>query len=80
MVKVCSDKLLSYLFDLFTSVWDSGSVPQEWKDASLVPVSKKGDLSSCDNWRGISLLDVVGNVFCKDYPTTFADNCGRGGG
>ena len=27
--------------------------------------SKKGDLSLCDNWRGISLLDVVGKVFAK---------------
>ena len=31
----------------------------------LVPVPKKGDLSLCDNWRGISLLDVVGKVFAK---------------
>ena len=29
-------------------------------DAILVPIPKKGDISSCDNWRGISLLDVVG--------------------
>jgi len=32
---------------------------------SLVPVSKKEDLSSCDNWCRISLLDVVGKVFAK---------------
>ena len=25
----------------------------------------EGDLSSCDNWRGISLLDVAGKVFIK---------------
>ena len=24
---------------------------------------KKGDLSHCDNWRGIALLDVVGKLF-----------------
>ena len=34
----------------------------EWRDILLVPVPKKEDLS-CDNWRGISLLDVVGKVF-----------------
>ena len=65
MVNVCSDDLLKYLLDLFTSVWDAGCVPQEWRDASLVPVPKKGDLSLCDNWRGISLLDVVGKVLAK---------------
>ena len=26
----------------------------------LVPIPKKVCLSNCDNWRGISLLDVVG--------------------
>jgi len=49
MVKFCSDESLLYLFDLFTSIWDSGSVPQEWRNGFLVPVPKKGDLSSCDN-------------------------------
>ena len=30
-----------------------------WRDALVVPaVPKKGDLTMCDNWRGISLLDV----------------------
>ena len=41
------------------------SVPQDWKDALLIPVPKKGDLSLFDNWRGISLLEVVGKVFAK---------------
>ena len=31
----------------------------------LVPVPKKGDLSCCGNWRGISLLDVVGKVVAR---------------
>jgi len=31
---------------------------KDWRDALIVPVPKKGDLLSCDNWRGISLLDV----------------------
>ena len=26
---------------------------------------KKGDLSCCDNWRGISLLDVMGKLFAR---------------
>ena len=30
---------------------------------SLFP--KKGNLHSCDNWRGISLLDVVGKIFAR---------------
>ena len=43
-------------------IWESSCEPQDWRDAELVPIPKKGNLSSCDNWRGISLLDVVGNL------------------
>ena len=39
-------------------------MPSEWRDVLLVPVRKKGDLS-CDNWRGISLLDVMGKLFAR---------------
>ena len=50
---------------LFGTVWREKQVPLEWRDATLVPVPKRGDLSVCDNWRGISLLDVMGKLFAR---------------
>ena len=38
-------------------------VVQDWKDTEIVPISRKGDLKSCDNWRVINLLDVIGKLF-----------------
>ena len=64
MVKACGANILEYIQDLFGTVWHEG-VPQERKDALLIPIPKKGDLSQCDNWRGISLLDVFGKVLAK---------------
>ena len=29
----------------------------------IVPILKKGNLTHCDNWWGISLLHVVGKLF-----------------
>ena len=46
-------------------MWMEERVPTEWRDALIVPIPKKGDLTLCDNWRGISLLDVVGKIFAK---------------
>ena len=46
-------------------VWRSGSVVSDWRDAIIVPIPKKGDLRSCNNWRGISLLDVAGKLFAR---------------
>ena len=60
MIKCCGANLLDHLVELFQCVWREGYVPQEWKDALILPIPKKGDLSSCNNWRGISLLDVGG--------------------
>ena len=40
-------------------------VPKDWPDAVLVPIPKKGDLSSCDNWRGIYLFDVFGEAIAR---------------
>ena len=39
-----------------TYVW-STHVPQEWKDATLVPLLKRTK-RICDNYRGVALLSV----------------------
>ena len=61
MVKAacCEPEFLDRLVRLVQDVWREGRVPGDWCDAILVPSPKKRDLSSCDNWKGISLLDVV---------------------
>ena len=41
-------------------------VPVDWVIACLVPLYKgKGDVHECSNFRGISLLSVVGKVYCR---------------
>ena len=65
LLKCCEADLLEYIHDLFVAVWEEGKVPEEWRDALLVPVPKKGDLTQCDNWRGISLLNTMGKLFGK---------------
>ena len=67
MVKAacCEDDFLERLLDLVQTTWKEGEVPKDWSDALLVPIPKKGDLSKCDNWRGIALLDVVRKVVAR---------------
>ena len=54
MVKAarCVDEFMDALLALVHRVWLEGKVPQDWRDAVLVPIPKKGDLTRCDNWRG----------------------------
>ena len=67
MIKTASDneEFRVFLLDLIHTVWKERQVPRKWADAILVPIPKKGNLKSCDNWRGIALLDVVGKVVAR---------------
>ena len=57
------DNLFSRLHQLITNTWEVGSVPQAWKDASIVTIYKKGDRTGCGSYGGISLLSIEGRVF-----------------
>lgn len=59
------DGLLSALHFLITEIWRCEQVPQDWRDAVIIPLPKKGDRQLCSNWRGISLLSVAGKAFVK---------------
>ena len=58
-------ELIDRLLQLIQHVWQEGTVVEDWRDAEIVPIPKKGNLKLCDNWRGISLLDVAGKVFAR---------------
>ena len=60
-----SEDFMGMLTDLMSAVWDERCVPQEWADAILIPIPKKGNLHCCDNWRGIALLDQVGELAAR---------------
>ena len=46
--------------------WNEGAVPQDMRDAKIVTLYKnKGERSDCNNYRGISLLSIVGKVFAR---------------
>ena len=53
------------LLELVHDVWEKRSVPDDWRDAMLIPIPKKGDLSHCDNWRRISQLTVIRKIVAR---------------
>lgn len=50
------------LFPLFEKIWKEETFPEEWKDGHLIKLPKKGDLSKCENYRGITLLSIPGKI------------------
>ena len=53
------------LHPLFQKIWKEEDIPAEWKEGYLIKLPKKGDLSNCSNYRGITLLSIPGKVFYR---------------
>ena len=63
-LKKGGDSVVEWLVRLFNVCFVAGMVPVDWCSACVVPLYKgKGDRCECGNYRGISLLCVVGKLF-----------------
>ena len=58
-------QLTTYLTPLFNYVFNSGIFPSTWSDGLLIPLHKKGSQSNPENFRGITLLGVLGKLFTR---------------
>ena len=46
--------------------FETGGMPEDWRSAVIVPLYKgKGDGTECKNYKGISLLSVVGKIYAR---------------
>ena len=58
--------LVEKLHQLFLLMWQEESIPQDFKDASIIHLYKrKGNRQACDNHRGISLLSIAGKILAR---------------
>ena len=65
MLKAGGEMVVDWLAEVFNIVWREGVAPSDWKNAVIVPLYKKGSRLDCTNYRGISLMSVVGKVFAR---------------
>ena len=62
ILKIGAEELASALVKLYQYSIDTGEVAQEWRDANVVPIFKKGDRHKPSNYRPVSLTSVVCKV------------------
>ena len=65
VLKNCAQSISYPLSTLFNISFRTGSLPDEWKIANVVPVHKKGDKNCVKNYRPISLTSIVSKIFKK---------------
>ena len=63
MLKAGGEVTMGALTEIFEGIWKAEETPGGWKMGLIVKLPKKGDLSFCKNWRGITLLSITYKVF-----------------
>ena len=64
-LKLCSPVISPVLCDIFNKMVKSGIYPDDLKVAKVVPIYKSGDTTKCTNYRPISVLSIINNIFEK---------------
>lgn len=60
-----SDAAANDIHPLIKQIWHEEKVTNEWKQGTIVKIPKKGDVTQCSNWRGITLFLVPSKVLAR---------------
>ena len=63
MLKSACGIITPFLTDYFNEIFKKGLYPDLWSKAIIVPIHKKGNLDTTDNYRGVSLLSLIGKCY-----------------
>ena len=63
MLKRAGHTAVQFLTKYFRAVFNEGVYPEEWLKAIIIPISKKGNKNSSENYRGISLLSLISKCY-----------------
>ena len=55
--------ILPYMRKFMNRLFEKGEFPESWTKCVLVPIHKKGNVNSPDNYRGIALLETFSKIY-----------------
>lgn len=65
VIKAMDNISVNALHHRTNRIWNEEQIPDDWRKGLLVKLPKKGDLSLCNNWRGITLLSIPSKILCS---------------
>ena len=69
MLKTCADQLTLAMCSIFQISINTGKLPNDWLNANVSPMFKKGDVHLPENYRSVSLTCVscklLEHIICK---------------
>ena len=61
ILKLGGEAIIPYLARLLDIKMNIGTLPGDWKKATVIPIQKEGDRSLVTNYRLVSLTSIVCN-------------------
>jgi sorting nexin-29 len=58
-IQTTGPQMNSRIYRLVTNIWTKEKMPKEWNLALICPIYKTVEKSECNNYRGISLLNIA---------------------
>ena len=62
LLKICASELAAVYTVLFQASLNQGVLPDDWRQANIMPLFKKGDRSRAENYRPISLTSITSKL------------------
>lgn len=65
LLKSAGPKTIKEITQEIKHIWQTEKIPDDWKNALIHPLHKKGDRTDVNNYRGISLLPVTYKILSQ---------------
>ena len=62
LLKIASDILSPSLTEIFNKSLSTGSYPDDWKMAKVMPIYKHGNITELSNYRPILIISIVAKI------------------
>jgi hypothetical protein len=62
VLKVDPHTTTELFYPVIKKIWAEERMPEDLRKGILIKIPKKGTLSECNNWRGITLLSVPSKI------------------
>ena len=65
VLKIDPEITAEMLYPLLEKIWKEEKIPRDWEEGLIINILKKGDLSNCNNWRGVTLLSIPSKILTR---------------
>ena len=65
IIKASYDLVCPFLLKLYNHIYETGDYPRSWGDSIISPIFKKGDVNDAQNYRGITLIDILAKIYSQ---------------